>query len=117
MFNKKLKDEISKLKSEFDSFKKAVGSTLDELKKQNRALTFIINNPSKYKTGDKIGNLLVTGVILEEGFTTYPIGYPFTRTKYYNYWEYTLVDTKTGQSLKKKESELQKPIKKNGSTN
>lgn len=123
MFNKKLKIKISELEKKlYDANEK-----LKEQQKEIKSYKFQIDNPPKYKTGDNISGLLVINRRITEpdflkmatdhtvvnlimlGITSIDTTEKlkeYLAENYSPYWEYELINTATGERVKRKESEL-----------
>nr|WP_298655639.1 hypothetical protein [uncultured Flavobacterium sp.] len=125
MFNRKLKTKISELEKQLSDANKKISERDAEIK----ALKFQIDNPPKYKVGDKVGDFIVTEKkfwtpnlpnIIADGILIIAVYMAIynskgkmnddLRKKYagkiINQWEYEVVNVKTGQKSKKKEFEL-----------
>lgn len=125
MFNKKLKIKITELEKQVsDANKKA-----KEYENEIKFLKWQLDNPPKYKIGDKIGELIVVERKINKPELIKMVTDPtvvtlimlhikrkmntteklkeYVAKKFYTQWEYELVNTNTGEKVKKKEFELQ----------
>ncbi len=118
-------------KKQIDNFEKQISEqekTITSQKKEIDELKFQINNPPKFKTGDKIGDLIVTKRNYNDGdflsiFTDHSFATDFMLTvifggrltsdskklasnKSVRGYVYELTNVKTGETLTKKESDL-----------
>lgn len=102
MFNSKLKkqieeleDGLSKLNDKLNSRTKEIEKTYDltkELKDKIEDLQWRLNNPPKYKRGDKLEKIwIVSSVIFKESINYYKC---FVDCKY----QYTITNIKTGET-------------------
>lgn len=124
MFNQDLKKEIETLKNQL----KEKDTQINILKKQVENLKFEIENPPKFKVGDRIGNLIVVErkfkvpelidvlrdqVFMHSFITSAFMRIPipenmknYNKTAFVKGYVYELVNVITGEKSTKKESEL-----------
>ena len=125
MFNQKLKSKISELEKQLSDANKKIKEQDNEIK----FCKFQIDNPPKYKIGDKVGELIVierkfskpelikmvtdaTVVTLimmhiARNINTTEKLKEYVAKTFNTQWEYELINTTTGEKVKKKEFELQ----------
>jgi seryl-tRNA synthetase len=124
MFNQKLKQEVENLKNQL----KEKDTQINLLKKQVENLKFEIENPPKFKVGDKIGNLIVVerkfkvpdiSDVLRDHFMMYSIvtsafmripmpknTQEYSKKTFEKGYIYDCVNVITGEKSTKKEAEL-----------
>lgn len=124
MFNNKLKAKIKELEQQVSDANKKVKDQENEIK----FLKWKLENPSRYKIGDRIGELIVieriikkpelikiVADVIELGLMLINMKRNINISKerkeylekiFHNQWEYELINTTTGERIKKKEFEL-----------
>lgn len=92
MFNTKLKKQIKSLEDELVKVKEKYTEKCKDLEDRTRKL----ENPPKYKVGDKVGkDYVVNNVKFKEKYWDYtPAGCSYTPA----HWSYTLTNIKTGET-------------------
>ena len=125
MFNQKLKNRIKELEMKVADTEAMLKNQL----KENQWLKWQLDNPPKYKIGEKIGELIVIGrefnkpelkkifmdatvvtlilIQIARNINTTDKLKEYAAKTFNNQWEYELVNTTTGAKIKKKEFELQ----------
>jgi hypothetical protein len=124
MLNQKLKNKIAELEKQVSDANKKIKEQEGEIK----LLQWKLNNPPKYKVGDKFGDLVVIGrdfnkpslsnVITDATVVTLMMLHiaskmnttdklkEYVAKTFNTQWEYELVNINTGKKIKKKELEL-----------
>lgn len=123
--NEKLKQHVKELEKKLSELQKKQYANLEEIK----LLTWKLNNPPKYKKGDKFGDLTVKFCCVHKpslseflanaliGFISICAGYKQENKKSTDldmYWEYHLSHEHHGDNIKMSESQLTniKPVEK-----